>query len=190
MKTFHRNAFEIFCILVHFVWREEEKKESEKRLFVHREISPQSLWYLLFLVYFASGFSFHLPTYPRQAIKATQTRSGRIHVQMDWKRQNISAFVCRLAVLFFFLLNANDMKLLRALTMVAFQSCARIFRIQLLYIFYMCSVIDDAWGIGIISYHSICLGHFNTESFSFPSHSRSTEFMRFFYFYRIVSVQE
>lgn len=102
MKTFHRNAFEVFCILVHFVWREEEKKESEKRLFVHREISPQSLWYLLFLVYFASGFSFHLPTYPRQAIKATQTRSGRIHVQMDWKRQNISAFVCRLAVLFFF----------------------------------------------------------------------------------------
>lgn len=59
------------------------------------------------------------------------------------------------------------MKLLRALTMVAFQSCARIFRIQLLYIFYMCSVIDDAWGIGIISYHSICLGHFNTDHSDF-----------------------
>lgn len=107
------------------------------------------------------------------------------------EKDKISArpFVALLCYFFFFF-NANDMKLLRALTMVAFQSCARIFRIQLLYIFYMCSVIDDAWGIGIISYHSICLGHFNTESFSFPSHSRSTEFMRFFYFYRIVSVQE
>ena len=51
-----------------------------------------------------------------------------------------------------FFKNANDGMLLRALFMVAFQSRTRVFQYPaVVYFLHMCSVIDDAWGMGIIS---------------------------------------